>query len=213
VANVSTRPSLPPFVPDDFEVPLQHTYKELSLIKLVPEMVASDYEAVMGSRVSSRLSTVFAADDIWPTASMTVEEDLLDLQRHAIEFDLRLAFAYTIVRNDDTAMPQRTLGCVYINPATRINYEAEVFWWSVSHGGSSTTLAAEVEDLVRSWIAEAWPFKAVAYPGRDPTWAAFEQVPHREEAVPRIDESAQTVVRAAWRSCGLARQSRETKLP
>ena len=210
------------FVPAQFVVPLEYSFKELSLIKLVPDLVESDYEAVMGSRLSSNMSSVFAANDVWPSASMTIEEDVLDLRRHEIEFDLRLAFAYTVVARrarDDVALP-RTLGCVYINPATRVNYDAEVFWWSVSHGlapsddgWSAATLAADVEEMVRSWIAEAWPFEAVAYPGRDHMWVTFGQTPFRDVAVPRIGEDAKTVVRAAWRSCGLARLSREGEFP
>ena len=168
----------------------------------------------MGSRLSSKLSSVFAPADDWPSASMTTEEDLLDLKRHESEFDLRLAFAYTIVsRGTENDVHPQTLGCIYINPATRAGFDAEVFWWTISHDdkalsdhGGAAGLDRDAGDLVRSWMVSTWPFQAVIYPGRPETpWDAFDQLPYREEAVPRLCADATTIQSAVWRSCGLAR--------
>ena len=74
-----------------------------------------------------------------PCGGSTRSEDLVDLRRHEAEFERRLAFAYSLVPTADLdgeiagevagevarRMP-RTLGCVYINPATRRGFDAEV---------------------------------------------------------------------------------------
>ena len=123
-------------------------------------MLASDYEAVMGS--AANLTTVFAPADDWPSPNLTIEEDRVDLTRHAAEFDNRLAFAYSVVPVDeaDHALPE-TIGCVYINPATRKGYDAEIHLWTISHGVSDSeaaSLESELEYLVKQWLKEVWPF-------------------------------------------------------
>ena len=125
-------------------------------------------------------------------------------------FDKRLAFAYTVVpaAKSRSKLPP-TLGCIYINPATRRGYDAEVLLWAVSHGRNATeakTLDAELEALTRAWLREAWPFKKVAFPGRgDTPWASFEELPFRNESVPRIGADAKTVFMYDAKACGLAR--------
>ena len=56
----------------------------------------------MGS--ASALTCVFAPEDDWPLPSLTIEEDLVDLKRHAAEFDRRLAFAYTVIWASDVEL-------------------------------------------------------------------------------------------------------------
>ena len=43
-----------------------------------------------------------------------------------------------------------------------------------------TGLEAALEKTVRRWIAEAWPFQRVLYPGRDISWDAWAALPQRE---------------------------------
>ena len=196
------------FVPADFEVPLCHTAGGLELRKLCAAMLDSDYEAVMGS--AGKLTTVFAPADDWPLPTLTRADDLLDLRRHEAEFDRRLAFAFTVIPSAQAHLRlQQTLGCVYINPATRRGFDAEVLLWTVSHGlgaAEASTLEAKLDALVRQWMKDAWPFEAVAYPGRGATpWPVFEEMAWRDEAVPRIGADAQTVIQYNARACGLAR--------
>ena len=196
------------FVPANFVVPTTFTSGRLALTKLCAALLDSDYEAVMGS--ASKLTTVFAEADDWPDANMTRAEDLVDLKRHEAEFDKRLAFAYTVIPSSqqDRKLPQ-TVGCIYINPATRKGYDAEVLMWGVTHGCSAAEAAkldADIESLCRAWLRDAWPFRHVAFPGRgDTPWPVFETLPFRDEAVPRIGADALTVIDYNARACGLAR--------
>jgi hypothetical protein len=51
-----------------------------------------------------------------------------------------------------------------------------IFLWarqSELKGGLETRLYA----AVREWVAKEWPFKKVAYPGRDIDWNTWQSIP------------------------------------
>ena len=50
--------------------------------------------------------------------------------------------------------------------AKKAGYDAEVWLW-VRASELGTGLEAELYDSVRRWIEERWPFRRVAYPGRE----------------------------------------------
>ena len=214
VSATMTRSYAPYFVPPEFTIPLTYTSGRLSLRKLSSELLDSDYIAVMGS--CNKLTSVFAKHDNWPTPTLSRQDDLEDLSRHESEFNKRLAFAYTVTPSSEAHMRlPTTLGCVYLNPATRKGYDAECILWVISHGLTKTEekeLDDELEYLVRKWLLDVWPFKSVAFPGRPSTggmqtkegWEVFEALPFRDENVPRIARDAQTVVMYNARACGLA---------
>jgi hypothetical protein len=57
------------------------------------------------------------------------------------------------------------LGCVYIFPTDKPDYEAEVYMW-VRKSAYDEGLDPVLFETVKKWIEEKWPFKKVAYPGR-----------------------------------------------
>jgi hypothetical protein len=83
--------------------------------------VKQDYEAVIESR--ELLHSMFGSS--WPREGFTLTENLTDLEQHQQEFLNREAFAYTIVSLDES----RVLGCIYINPARKVDINAEVYMW------------------------------------------------------------------------------------
>ncbi|HEY3688591.1 MAG TPA: GNAT family N-acetyltransferase [Streptosporangiaceae bacterium] len=125
-----------------------------------------DYPAVMGSR--ERLWTIFGPPWGWPKASMTIEEDRADLERHAREIAAHQSFNYALFDDAETAL----LGCVYIDPPERAGADAEISWWVVDDR-VGTPLERELDALVRRWIAEAWPFARPRLIGHDLTWAEW----------------------------------------
>jgi hypothetical protein len=133
--------------------------------------VEKDYEAVIESR--ELLQTMFGGS--WPRLEFTVEENLSDLERHQQEFLDRKAFAYTVVSLDET----KVLGCIYINPPQkyrnkpefveywkRTGSDAIVFMW-VRQTEYDKGMDKILFNTVRDWISAEWPFKKVAYPGRE----------------------------------------------
>ena len=61
------------------------------------------------------------------------------------------------------------LGCCYIYPSEKSDFDAKAFWWvrtSALAGGFDERLGT----AFRGWLRDCWPFKRVALPGRDISW-------------------------------------------
>jgi hypothetical protein len=167
-SSVAAAQSANPFVPQDFEVPARLENKEFILRTLTVNDVVKDYDAVITS--VEHLKTV------WPTSSwpegLTLEQNLIDLGWHQKEFQRRRSFAYTVV----TPSGSQVVGCVYINPTPKRGYDAVVFLWA-RQSALKDGLEVRLYAAVREWMAKEWPFKKVAYPGRDVQWGAWQSIP------------------------------------
>lgn len=154
-------------VPAEFRVPVGLVTDEFRLRMLTINDVVKDYEAVMTSR--DQLRGVFGPQSTWPAADLTLEQDLIDLGWHQKEFQNRTSFAYTVMSLGES----RCLGCLYIYPAAPANYDAQVILWV-----RQSELASGLEDrllaAVKTWIAQAWPFERVAFPGKEIPWADWQ---------------------------------------
>ena len=149
------------FVPDDFIVPEKLETEKFRLRMLTVEDVEKDYDAVMSSREHLRsLASQEDEEDTWPEENMTIEEDLADLARHQDEFLKREAFVYTVMSLDESIC----LGCVYINPSEKKDFDTEIYLWA-----RTSELKSGLEELlfetVKNWIEEKWPFNKVAFAG------------------------------------------------
>jgi hypothetical protein len=151
-----------PFVPTDFKVPEGFETPDFRVRMLAISDVVKDYDAVMTS--AERLQKVFSPSGRWPKG-LTFEQDLIDLGWHHKEFQMRRSFAYTVMSLDEAVC----LGCLYIEPARLRGYDAEVHCWiRTSH---AEALDARLYQGLRDWIGSHWPFKAVAFPGRELGWS------------------------------------------
>jgi hypothetical protein len=155
------------WIPGDFDVPTVYETEHFRLRTLAVNDVVKDYEAVMSSR--EYLQGVFGPNNDWPQADLTLEQDLIDLGWHQKEFQIRSSFTYTVVSLDE----QRVLGCVYIFPTTRGDFNAEITMWvraDIVGEGYDDILYQTVQD----WIANDWPLQNPAYPGRSVSWSEWE---------------------------------------
>ncbi len=118
-----------------------------------------DYDAVMSSR--EHLWSRFGAIWGWPSAALSIEQNIIDLAWHQKEFQLRSSFDYAVMSLDDS----RLLGCVYIDPPRAPGTDADVWFWA-----RQSELAVGLEDdlgqFVASWLATSWPFEKVTLNGR-----------------------------------------------
>ena len=156
------------FVPKEFKVPEKLETKEFRLRMLTVNDVVKDYDAVMTS--VEHLRTVWPGGS-WPDG-LTLEQDLIDLGWHQKEFQRRRSFAYTVV----TPSESKVTGCVYINPTPKRGYDAVVYLWA-RQSELQSGLEARLLSAVRDWLAKDWPFKKVAFPGRDIDWGAWGKIP------------------------------------
>ncbi|MGC1305702.1 MAG: GNAT family N-acetyltransferase [Phormidesmis sp.] len=158
------------FVPSGFTVPTGLVTEQFRLRMLSINDVVKDYEAVMTSYQHLHERSVFGPQSTWPAADLSFEQDLIDLGWHQKEFQNRTSFAYTLMNLDET----RCLGCVYIDPAEPEDYDAQVVLW-VRQSELATGLEEKLVQAVKTWLAEAWPFQRVGFPGRDSPWAKWGQ--------------------------------------
>jgi len=157
-----------PFVPPEFTVPLRLEHADFILRPLLIADVVKDYDAVMTSL--DHLKTVFGPESDWPTAELTFEQDLIDLGWHQKEFQRRRSFAYTVMDRDES----RCLGCTYVYPSTHASYDAEAYCWI--RASDAKELDRPLFETFRSWLQSSWPFERVAFPGREPDWAQWDQL-------------------------------------
>jgi YVTN family beta-propeller protein len=129
---------------------------------LEPAILAPDYQALLDQEGRSGPVTI------------TKPQDYGELKRHRWEFQHHTAFAYGILSPDK----QSELGCVYINPSTKTGYDATVKLW-VTKQGAAAGLDPVLEKAVRAWVAAKWPFKKVAFPGRDMPMSEWNSLPNR----------------------------------
>lgn len=127
---------------------------------LAPAHNDRDHEAWMSSIEHIRATPGFAqldwGDDDWPTP-MTLDENLVDLNKHRDEFLAGDAFAYSVLDGDDV------IGCVYIDPDESSASAAVVrSWVRASRADRDLDLAAELDQ----WLRDAWPIRSRRWPGR-----------------------------------------------
>jgi len=156
-----------PFVPSNFKVPEKLETDKFRLRMLKVTDVVKDYDAVMTS--VEHLQGIFGPRSKWPTKDLTFEQDLIDLGWHQKEFQTRSSFTYTVMNLDES----QCLGCMYIFHPTKEEFDTEVYMWARE---SAQDLDALLYETVRKWISEEWPFKKVAYPGREISWGEWNKL-------------------------------------
>ncbi len=137
-----------PLVPANFVVPRELRTDRFHLRPLTIHDVVKDYAAMM-----SRGAV---------TKGLTLEQNLMDLGWHQVEFQRRSSFTYTVMNPDESTC----LGCVYIYPSDTEGIDADIHMW-VRGEEANTGLDGILCAAVRRWIESDWCFAHVAYPGRD----------------------------------------------
>jgi len=157
------------FVPDDFEIPEMYDTDSLKFRVLTNKYLELDYDAVVTS--VDHLQGVFGPYFNWPPKNLTIQEDSTDLLWHENEFMKRTSFTYTVLSPDEAIV----IGCVYIYPCEKKDYDAMVILWvrsSVLRYGKDELLFETTKD----WIGKEWPFNQAAYPGRDIKWSDWKNI-------------------------------------
>lgn len=149
------------WVDKHFDIPRAMQTSGYRLRMLTVNDLVKDYDAVMSSQ--TQLQGVFGPESHWPKADMTMEQDLIDIGWHQKEFQNRSSFAYKMMSLDEVTC----LGCVYIYPTSKADVDAQVIMWV----RSGSDLDQQLHEDVRQWLANAWPFRNVVYPGRIISWS------------------------------------------
>ena len=93
------------------------------------------------------------------------------------EWELSLSYTYTVMSLDESIC----LGCVYVMPPEKQGFDAQVIYWARSGQrapAGAASLEAHLGQALHTWLASpAWPFKAVAWPGREIPWEKWVAMP------------------------------------
>lgn len=146
------------FVPDSFEVPTAIATDDFRLEPLRPAHNEPDY-AAWTSSIDHINATPGFADWDWPDPSLTIEDNLRDLDKHERDFVARVGFTYTVLDPQSADV----IGCVYIYPSRRPGYDVSVRSWVRA---DRADLDLSLWRTVSAWIAADWPFQAPAYAAR-----------------------------------------------
>lgn len=161
---------VPALVPAEFPVPTLVAGDGFKVVPLGPELVAIDFAAYMSS--IEHLQQTFTRSTGWPTTDISDEMALLDMQTEEQRFLNRESFAYAVLTPDG----ERERGCVYVRPATKPGFDAEVRLW-VTKAEFDAGFDDELFQWVQSWVDANWPFQNVAYPGRQIAWDKWDLLP------------------------------------
>ncbi|MEO8038784.1 MAG: GNAT family N-acetyltransferase [Betaproteobacteria bacterium] len=157
-------------VPEGFVVPERLATDRFVLRPITIHDVVKDFDAVMTSR--SQLAGVFGPSSDWPPDGLSLEQDLIDLGWHQKEFQIRSSFTYTVVAPDEA----RVLGCVYLLPSGKLDIDCAVYFW-VRASELATGLENALNATLHDWLAECWPFRNPAFPGRSTAWPDWIRLP------------------------------------
>ena len=156
-----------PLVAPTFVVPTSAKGPGFRLQPLGPDLVKIDFDAYMSS--VEHLQQTFTRSTEWPHAGISDADALLDMQTEAGRFQRRESFAYSVLTPDG----KRERGCVYVQPSPVPGYDAVVLIW-VTKAEYDAGFDRQLAAWAHRWIARKWPFKKVAWPGRDIPWAEWD---------------------------------------
>jgi hypothetical protein len=148
-----------PFVPDEFAVPAGTRSELFTIEPLRLEHNESDYAAWSSSREHIKATPGFVGDETWVDLDLSLADNADAIGRHEKDFQDRGGFAYTVLDPAD----REVIGSVYVYPPRRDGHDADVRSWVRS---DRAALDEPLHDLVRAWLAEAWPFRRPEYAER-----------------------------------------------
>jgi len=146
------------FVPESFVPPTELVTADFRLEPLGPQHNESDYAAWIGSVAHIQATPGFADWD-WPDESLTLADNLRDLDEHARDFETRIGFTFTVLDLNTGA----SIGCVYLYPSKQDGYDVQVRSWVTEQRAD---LDVPLWQAVQDWLAAEWPFEAPYYAAR-----------------------------------------------
>jgi hypothetical protein len=168
-SGAQAAPAPSTFVAADFAVPTLVETPGFKLVPLGPALVDIDFAAYMSS--IEHLQQTFTRSKGWPRADITAAEAMTDMQTEEGRFQRRESFAYAVLTPDGS----RERGCVYVYPSTVPGHDAVVRLW-VTKAEFDAGFDQELYAWTQQWVAQTWPFKAVAFPGRAIAWDEWDRL-------------------------------------
>jgi len=160
------------WLPDGFDPPESVETDRFHLRVLGPRDLAADYDAYMSS-VAYLKETFCPPGETWPEG-VTIEDALVDVCWCQMEFKLRSSCSYGVHAPDGS----QEYGSLYVFPCMKQGFDAQLTCW-VRESKGREGFGNELFAWGKRWVAEAWPFESVAYPGREISFEDFAALPDK----------------------------------
>jgi GNAT acetyltransferase-like protein len=152
-------------LPPGSTVPRHLTYQDIRASALTRDDLDDDVRGINASLDLIRRTRGGG----WPTASVTAEDNYVDLVWHELEFREGYSFSY-VVRRDDG----RYLGCCYLYPMGRrvaltddlVRRDVDVSWW-VTTEAYEGGYYVKLYDALTRWVDAELPFRSPYFSNLD----------------------------------------------
>jgi hypothetical protein len=163
------------FIPDTFNPPKTYTAPTYKLVPLGPDVAALDFKAYMGS--IDHLHTVMGPS--WPKPTLTMEDQAKDMAGEKKSWDERKGFSFAVLTPDGS----KELGCFYLRQSPKAGYDAVATLWAIQEEFDKGFEARLYKDM-KVWVAQAWPFQKVAWPGIEIPQDQWKALPRKPRPQP-----------------------------
>lgn len=147
-------------VQDSFDIFSEAEFNNFSINRLSPQDALEDYSAIISNL--HQITGIFGPKNSWPQSSLSLSDNISDLEWHYIEFQERHSFAY-VIKNSY----KKYMGCFYIYPSYDPNFEVMCFIWLCREESIFDDI---IFKTLKKWVISNWPFKSIVFPGRDISW-------------------------------------------
>ena len=89
-----------------------------------------------------------------------MDDQAKDMAGEKAQWDARKSFPYAVLTSDG----KKELGCFYIRPSSKEGVDAVATLWTTKEAAANGFDKQLYQDM-KTWIANAWPFQQVAWPG------------------------------------------------
>lgn len=139
-------------VPDGFIAPRSLEGEGFRLEPLGPQHNEADLAAWTSSVEHIRTTPAYPDGNWPPPEGMTAEENMVDLVRHAADFEAGTGFTFTVL---DPASDE-VIGCVYLYPSNSPGHDVDVQSWVRA---DRAHLDRPLADALARWIRTDWPWQ------------------------------------------------------
>jgi hypothetical protein len=162
--------ALAQLVPDSFQVPTTYVGANYKIVPLGPAVAELDYQAYMSSIDHIRKTQ----GGTWPRPDLTMADQAKDMAGEKAQWDGRKSFPFAVLNPEGT----KELGCFYLRPSPKEGYDVVATMW-VTKDQFDKGFEDQLYKDMKAWVSKAWPFKTVAWRGREITAEAWRAIPNK----------------------------------
>ena len=157
-------------LPEGFEPPLRVETDRFVIVPITHHRVTQDMEGISKADLTHMTNDDHVTDT---HGAAQINEWVIGISGNNWVLRNGILMPYMVMNKDET----KELGCIYFYESIKAGYDVDAECWARVDGEDD--LDEAILAFTRTWADEFWPFKRVAYPGRDIPWSEWEQMPDK----------------------------------